>query len=235
MQLDVVFLDVGNTLIYPDPPVGEVYAQALRRRGIRADGAAVHEAFLAAWQRRGESLAEHALEYGRSADEAMDWWRAVVRETIRDFGMPDDFEAAFRELWDHFSEGGAWRLYEDVLPTVRALRDAGLRLGIISNWDVRLHRVLRDLDLARLFDWHIVSCDVGYEKPSAQIFERALGACGVTPARTLHVGDSYVEDALGARRAGMQGAWLNRHGRPMDLGDGVIELTSLAQVPELLG
>ena len=246
MQADVVFFDAGGTLIYAEPPVGEVYAQALRQTGINADGAEVQRRFEEAWRRlrrqHAAACSEHRrrnpLPYGRTEAEAKDWWRRVVRESFEPFGRPDDFEAAFLYLWDHFASGAAWRLYEDVLPTFDALERKGKGIGLISNWDVRLPGLLEQLGLSKRIRWPVVSCHVGAEKPHPSVFLRAAEASGLPPGRLLHVGDSYAEDVLGATRAGMGAIWLRRPGErggePEPPADGLIIVRSLREVVALL-
>ncbi len=132
------------------------------------------------------------------------WWRSVVRECFRPYGRPDAFEETFEGLWQHFARGAAWRIYDDVLPAFGALRARGKRLGLISNWDARLDGILDDLGLAERLDCVVISHHVGAQKPDPAIFRRAAELCGIAPGRALHVGDSYEDDVLGARAAGMR-------------------------------
>ncbi len=210
MDVDVLFFDVGNTLIYADPPVGEVYARALAEEGFCADPREVERRFEQTWAELRRRRAAGTLEYGMTQQESLDWWRLVVRESCRPFGVPADFDAFLRGLWDYFGSGDAWAVYDDVLPTVRELRRRELALGLVSNWDVRLEGVLRDLGLWERFDWVTISAAVGIEKPDPDIFHHALSRCGCPPGRALHVGDSEVEDIQGARAAGMRALWLRR-------------------------
>ena len=90
-------------------------------------------------------------------------------------------------LWQRFlaeaPAGSAWRL---------------LSLGIISNWDERLRPLLAKLDLAKYFEVIIISCEVGFPKPSPVIFEQAAKKLGLASEFILHVGDSDEHDAEGA-------------------------------------
>jgi putative hydrolase of the HAD superfamily len=235
MNVDAVFFDAGQTLIYPAPSVGEMYARALRRVGIEADPERMEPRFVEAWRRtREQSLG--SLEYGRTEADAKEFWRSVVRESFEPFGRPDDFEETFLYLWDHFAQAGAWRVYGDVLPAFEELRRRGKGLGLISNWDVRLAGLLEQLGLRAHLDWIVISCAVGVEKPDPAIFQRAVAECELPPDRIVHVGDSLEEDAMGARRAGLHSVWLKRENTasgaaPAD----VVTVSSLTEVPDLLG
>jgi len=232
MAIRAVFLDAGNTLVYPDPPVGEVYARALRRAGVQADAAQMQRSFEQSWRRlRGPA---GAVDYGRTEEEAIDWWRRVVRESIRPFGVPAAFEEVFRSLWDHFAGAEAWRVYDDVFPTLDALDAAGLPAGLISNWDLRLERLLESTGLRARLRWAFISGRVGVEKPAPAIFNRALAQCGMPAAAVLHVGDNWQEDVLGALGVGMRAAWLCRDGRGGEPVQGVPVLRTLADVLPLL-
>lgn len=230
MDVDVLFFDVGNTLIYPDPPVGEVYARALREEGFEADPDEVERSFEESWSTLRQQQADGTLEYGMTRDDALDWWRLVVRESCRPFGEPEDFEAFLHRLWEYFATGDAWGLYDDVLPTVRDLRRRGKRLGLISNWDVRLEQILRDLGLWARFDCVTISAAVGVEKPDPEIFRHALRGCDCPAERALHVGDSEVDDVAGARGIGMRALWLRRDAES----DGPGVITGLSGVLDAL-
>ncbi len=84
------------------------------------------------------------------------------------------------------------------------LRSAGFRLGLISNFDLRLYEILKHLRVLDLFEHIVVSSQVGADKPSPRIFEEALRRFQVAPAELLHVGDDEVADGQGPRAVGMQ-------------------------------
>jgi putative hydrolase of the HAD superfamily len=116
-------------------------------------------------------------------------------------------------LFERFAEAAAWRIYDDVRPTLAALAERGLRLGVISNWDDRLRPLLRSLGLAGCFETVIVSCDIGTSKPSPAPFQAAVEAFGLPAENILHVGDSAEMDVAGARAAGLQAVQIVRVGR----------------------
>ena len=97
-----------------------------------------------------------------------------------------------------------------MIPTLGALEAAGLRLAVVSNWDRRLPDILAGLELSGYFSEVVVSASEGIEKPASAIFHRALERLGVLPERALHVGDSPVEDYLGAEMAGLSAALVDR-------------------------
>lgn len=234
MRVEAVFFDAAGTLLYADPPVGEVYAHALRDAGVKAKGAEVQAQFQQAWNRLRREQPYGRLPYGSTEAEAMEWWRRVVQESFAPFGLPATFEEVFLHLWAHFSSAAGWRLYGDVLPTLDELARRGKGIGLISNWDARLFGLLAQMGLQRHLRWTVVSSEVGVEKPYAAIFARALRECGVPAAKAVHVGDSYREDVVGALRAGMQAVWLRRDDAGAAAPERVAVIRSLVELSGLI-
>ncbi|MFC9740808.1 HAD family hydrolase [Streptomyces noursei] len=122
------------------------------------------------------------------------------------------------------------RLYPDVLPFVRRVRAAGYRVGVLSNSDGRQQRRrIAGLGLGPWLDAITVSGESGLAKPSPESFFLACDRLGTPPGRTVHIGDSLDNDAIGAQRAGLTAVWLRREtpdGSPAPAGIAVV--TSLA-------
>ena len=119
-------------------------------------------------------------------------------------------QTLFPDLYEHFAQPEAWRSFDDVLPTLEELATKGVRLGVISNWDERLRVLLRRLKLDGFFETIVVSCEVGFAKPSPVIFAQAAEKLGLPPESILHIGDSFEMDAQGAKSAGLQALHLIR-------------------------
>ncbi|MGH2956931.1 MAG: HAD family hydrolase [Solirubrobacterales bacterium] len=108
--------------------------------------------------------------------------------------------------------------YPDAEPALRSLRERGLRLVVVSNWDCSLGEVLERCGLAQLTDGAVSSAEAGARKPDPAIFDPALELAGCRPAEALHVGDTPEEDLAAARAAGIRGLLIDRHqtGRSSD-------------------
>jgi HAD superfamily hydrolase (TIGR01662 family) len=116
-------------------------------------------------------------------------------------------------LWEAWNLGGAFlgrELFPDVLPTLQWLREAGYRLGAVTNRGYsgpRFHEEMEDLGLADLFETTAISCDFGYMKPHPRIFQYALEQMGAEAAEAVMVGDSLRADVEGAKTLGMTAIW----------------------------
>jgi putative hydrolase of the HAD superfamily len=107
--------------------------------------------------------------------------------------------------------------YPDAVPALRQLRDRGLRLVAVSNWDYALPRVLERCGLDGLLDGAVTSAGAGARKPDPAIFEPALALAGCGPDEALHVGDTAREDVAGARAARIRPLLLDRDGNGGDI------------------
>jgi REG-2-like HAD superfamily hydrolase len=140
------------------------------------------------------------------------WWQRFLERFCEHLDAPVPSRFAAAELFHRLGSGASWEVYPEVPGVLAALRERGLRLGVISNWDTRLPELLRQLDLACHFDAIVYSSAVGVEKPDARIFRCALRELGVEARGGLHVGDSRLEDVEGAIGAGMRALLLVRDG-----------------------
>ena len=196
MKIKAITFDVGGTLIQPWPSVGHVYAEVAARHGLKnLSPEQLNARFKTAWRAR------PGFAHSRNA------WEELVNEV---FGAstPTGF---FAELYERFATPDAWRIFDDVLPTLDALASREIKLAVISNWDERLRPLLRALKLDCYFEAFAISIEVGFPKPSPVIFEHAAAKLGPPPGSILHVGDSLEMDVQGARAAGFQALHIHRH------------------------
>jgi putative hydrolase of the HAD superfamily len=105
-----------------------------------------------------------------------------------------------------------FRAFDDAAPALGRLRDVGLKLVCVSNWDVSLPEVLERVGLLELFDGVVTSASVAVRKPEPGIFVAALHVAGSEADEVLHVGDSPEEDVAGAHAAGIRALLLDRSG-----------------------
>src|SRR5690242_4707410 len=189
--------------------------------------AAGHRAGLAAI---GQDDRPELTEHFREEYEPLFWapgtieeieYPQLVRRLLGDFGIGvDDGELdRFLEA-EHVAWNPARRLAANTHPLLEALRERGLKLGLVSNafdpgW--LLHRDLQHMGLEERLDFSVFSSEVGMRKPHPAIFERALEALGVEPENTLFVGDRLFEDIRGSAELGMttvQALWYRADDHP---------------------
>jgi putative hydrolase of the HAD superfamily len=132
-----------------------------------------------------------------------EWWHRLVRSTFAGLGDFADFDAYFDALFAFFADPANWTCDPDAPVLLAALRESGLRLGVISNFDYRIYAILNALGLKRYFDSITISSEAGYAKPAPEIFQLALERHSLPAAEALHVGDSEALDVVGAHAAGI--------------------------------
>jgi putative hydrolase of the HAD superfamily len=201
-----VYFDAAGTLLHPARPVGHTYAAIAREFGAAADPGLIHEAFKAAWK----SMRAEALRREGRAPDSQEWWKEVVRRTWSAAPLPGGFpfDAYYARLYDAFADPGLWSIFPEVRGLLATLKEKGLRCGVLSNWDARLRPVLLGHSLS--FDAVVISGEVGWEKPSREIFRIAEKALDVRPEEALLVGDDPVLDGEGARAAGWRACLVGR-------------------------
>lgn len=200
-MIDTVFLDAGGVLCHPSWPR---VSGALARHG-----AAVTAASLAAAEPRATHELDQAGVISSTDDRSRGW--LFFNLVLQHAGVAQDAgtDAALAELREYHQGENLWEHVEpDVEPALAALRARGLRLVVVSNANGRLRHLFDRLQLTRWFDHLLDSQEWGVEKPDPRLFQLALAQAGAEPGRTVHVGDLYHVDVMGARRAGLRDAVL---------------------------
>lgn len=204
--LRAVLFDAAGTLIETAEPVGETYARAARAHGVELPARRLGDAFARVARRAPPAVFPGAAPERVRALEK-DWWRDVVRGTIRaadGTARFADFDAFFEELWKRYAEATAWRTRPGARDALLALRARGIATGVVSNFDGRLPAILEGLELAALLDVVALPSRAGAAKPDARIFAWALEQLRTAPGEAAFVGDDPERDLAGARRLGLR-------------------------------
>jgi putative hydrolase of the HAD superfamily len=213
----LVLFDAGETLIAPRDSFGAVYARVLADLGVSLAVSALDQGLRRCWEETNDTIVPGSDRYGSEPGGEDAYWLRFVSGTLeRTPGAPRDPAFAVRALTplrEAFRDPGSWEVFDDVVPVLSELREAGARLAIVSNWDSGLPRLLARLGLASWFDAVVVSHLEGLEKPRPELFLRAVERLSGTPQHALHVGDVPELDGAGARAAGIASVIVDRRSR----------------------
>ncbi|HET6448552.1 MAG TPA: HAD-IA family hydrolase [Conexibacter sp.] len=219
-----LLLDALGTLVELEPPVEPLRRELRERCGVQVSATEA-----------GAALRAEIAFYRAHHDEASDRERLVAlrrraTETLRDAlvaareGDPlagAEAGTSLREiplavLTEALLAALRFRPFAEVPAVLSAARERGVRLVVVSNWDISLHDVLDATGLAPLLDGVVTSAELGSAKPDGAIFARGLELAGVTPGEAVHVGDSVEHDVAGAQAAGIEPLLVMRNGASAD-------------------
>ena len=193
MKLEAVTIDAYGTLVTLRDPVPALRA-ALTAFGVERSSGDVQRAF----------EAEVAFYVARSHEGRDEATLALLRrdcagvflEAVEAELDPNEFAPAFVTSLRFAELPGAHA-------ACLALAAAGLRLAVVSNWDIGLRDHLGALGLDAVVDVVVTSAETGAPKPAPAVFELALARLGVNATRAVHIGDAAADEE-GAQAAGLR-------------------------------
>ena len=200
-----IFFDAVGTLFEVDHGVGFQYSRIALKFGVRQEPALLDQRFYEAFKKRPPLVFPH---YGTDAFEQAEknWWRGLVRDVFEETAF-HDFDLFFETLYAFFAGDGAeetpWTLFPETKSVLEHLSGLGYPLGVISNFDSRLHPVLSSLGIIHFFETITCSAQEGVAKPDAEIFKRALKKSGRRSSDAIYIGNDPYEDGVGSKSAGM--------------------------------
>ena len=201
-MLETVFLDAGGVLLYPN---WWRVSDALAKHGVTVSP----EALVAADPRARRELDDMGV-IGGTTDASRGWLFFDLVLAHAGVGRSESTARALEELHVYHRTSNLWEYVPPyVIPALEALRGRGLRLVVVSNANGTLLAHMQRLGLTDRFDHILDSQDEGVEKPDPRFFEIALARSGARKETTIHVGDLYYVDVIGARNAGLRGVLLD--------------------------
>jgi putative hydrolase of the HAD superfamily len=208
--VQAVTLDFYETLVRHRSGVGRggSYREYLSAAGLTADPWE-HQVLYDVFEYYGSAYSPTLAE-----DAKLSFWieftrRLFERTNARGPGVVNHavHAPAIRDIMG----SGCLALYEDALPVLRELKETGLRLGVISDWQKGLSHFCDELGIGEYLEVVVTSAEAGYQKPDARLFDAARRRLDVAAHEILHVGDR-VEDVEGAEAAGFSAVLLDRKG-----------------------
>lgn len=226
-----VFFDAGETLVHPHPSFPELFAQVLRNEGHDVPPEVVRDRVHVVSDRFVEAARDQEL-WTTSPEKSRDFWLSVYEIFLHDLGVPGT-DGLHDILHAEFTDVSNYSLFDDVLPVLERLRSEGITLGVVSNFEEWLERLLDVLEISRFFDVRVISGIEGMEKPDPRIFRLALERAGVDAEDSVYVGDNPVFDVDPAREVGMFPVLIDR--RERFPGFSTARITTMSQLPTTIG
>lgn len=216
MAFRAVFFDVGETLLAPHPSFRELFSIVMGDLGYDVTPDMVEEGLATVATSVSEAIGQETTLWSTSPDASRAFWRRLYGAMLAHWAIPDESGAIFDALYRRFTSFESYRLFPDVIPTLSACREAGLTLGIVSNFEAWLEGMLIEMEVAPFFSVMVISGKEGIEKPDPRLFRLALERAGVEPESTLYVGDHPRLDVQAAEGLGMVAVLIDRPGRYSD-------------------
>ena len=231
-MIKAISFDFYNTLVKFWPPLDEIQQAACLELGINVSKSGIDQGYAVADVYFNQENANGPIAL-RTEGERLDFFARYEQMILESAGVPVSLDLA-RQIWAiAISVPKDFTPFEDVIPALDALKNKGYRLGVLSNLRRDMQELCRKLGFADYLEFFISSADAGAEKPHPPIFLAALKQMSAQPGETVHVGDQYCSDVLGARAVGMHTVLIDRGGWNETVGD-CPKISSLSELTGLL-
>ncbi len=231
-MIKAISFDLYNTLVQFWPPLDEIQQAACRELGLGVSKDSINHGYSVADVFFNQENADLPLSL-RSDQERSDFFARYEQIILDNAGVPVTLELA-RQIWDvAISVPKDFIPFEDTVPALTSLKEQGYRLGVLSNLRRDINQICRQLGLDRYLDFWVTPLEAGAEKPDKSMFLSVLSEAKVEARETIHIGDQYRADVLGARAVGMHGILMDRGGWLKDVTD-CPKITSLLELDPLL-
>ena len=225
MPFETIFLDAGGVLVWPN---WTRVCDELRARSIDVDPSA-----LAAADPSVRKSLDDAAIIAAAADQRRSWNYFELVLTNAGVTLSPAAQAALASVQDYQRTANIWEHVPDFVPAaLQTLRGRGHRLVVVSNANGTVRESFSRLGLAGLVDLVVDSAEEGFEKPDRRLFDVALERAGAQAETTLHAGDFYFIDVVGARAAGLTPVLVDQGGLYPEAD--CARIRSIAELPDLV-
>src|SRR5712691_12828869 len=177
MTIRAVFFDAGETLVHPHPSFPELFAAITAREGHPREPGQLREASRAVLDRFSEAARDN-VPWTTSPEASRAFWLSVYERMLGALGLAGN-DGLAETLYLEFTDRANYALFDDVVPALDALSEAGLALGVVSNFEGWLELLLEDFGVRDRFAVRVISGTEGVEKPDPRIYQLALDRSGM--------------------------------------------------------
>jgi putative hydrolase of the HAD superfamily len=229
--ISAVFFDWFNTLARYDPPREELHSKVLHEFNIEVPPSQLFQGIMAGDKYFFSEVATLSISK-RSPEEQGKLYYRYAQIMLDTVGIKIDGDLILKLIkkWPQVFTKTRFVLFEDVLMTLKKLKERHLILGLITNATKEAVSNQSNLGLDPYLNFTVTSEEARADKPSPAIFNLALEKAGVTSSEAVHVGDQYDIDILGARASGIKPVLIDRY----DLYPEVSDCPHIRTLPELL-
>ncbi|MFC1950612.1 HAD family hydrolase [Chloroflexota bacterium] len=231
-MVKAVFFDWFQTLAHFEPPRHQLYSRVFQEFGIELSPQKVMRSILVADQYFfKENIKSPVAE--RSSKEQTEVYLHYPKIILTEAGVkaPRELLLKILKMVMRQYKGITFALFDDVLSTLKALKQRNFILGLLTNIAKEMTSFCHELGVEAYLDFVVTSKEVGVDKPEPPIFLAALDKAGVKASEAVHVGDQYKLDVVGARAVGINPILIDRYDMSPEVNDcpRIHNLTELAQ------
>lgn len=198
-----IYFDAVGTILHPHPSVSEIYQARARKHGHFTElpqlKMRIREAFA-----RQEAL-DCDLGWKTDDQRERERWKSIVWESFPEMA---GVEECFQDLYEAFGTPEVWALDPDLEHWIDLAQRMDIGIGIASNFDHRLRKLLDVFPQLKAFSEVVISSEVGWRKPARGFYEAAARRSGVRSSQILFLGDNYRFDVEMPRQMGMVSAMI---------------------------
>ncbi|CAG8447836.1 9237_t:CDS:2 [Funneliformis mosseae] len=216
-KIKLITFDAFGTLFRPrNGKIGHLYAKEAAKFGMKLEGSLIDKKFRESFRNVYKIYHNYGYDSGLSSKE---WWSKVIEATFIEAGIDKRdllpiLPMLSTNIYKKFTTSEAYELYDETEYVLNELHNVRkIKLGVISNLDERLERILSSLQIHQYFNFNLLSGKFGVEKPDVKIFKKALELGGIKEGnvkQVLHIGDDEVRDYQGAKNIGINALLIKR-------------------------
>ena len=227
-MIKAVSFDFYNTLVRFWPPLEEIQRSACHELGLTVSEQSITHGYAVADVLFNRENEDRPLSH-RTNEERLEFFGRYEQLILETAGVPVSLDLA-QKVWNMaMTVPKDFVPFPDSIPALEGLREAGYRVGIITNLRRDLDELCLNSGLTPYLDFAVGSEEVGIEKPHPAIFNVALEQAQVVAEECLHVGDQVRSDVLGAQGVGMPAVLIDRSG----FGANGVDCATISSLSEL--
>ncbi len=235
-MIRAVCFDWFNTLARYEPPREKLQSQALQEFGIYVSPQKIMPGLFIADRDFFEENAVFPVRKRSPEEQAKIYARyqmTILTEAGVSVSRESDIFVKIMQRVQQLAERMTFVLFDDVLPTLKTLKERKLIMGLLTNLDRDMNPICRELGLEPYVNFIVTSREVGADKPEPPIFLAALQRAGVKASEAVHVGDQYKLDVIGARGVGITPILIDRYDLYPEVSDcpRIHSLTEFGPIP----